>query len=34
MDLLIALPGRSGSELMTLDEAQLKLNDVHKSRGI
>jgi predicted nucleic acid-binding protein len=34
MDLLIALSGKHGSELMTLDERQLGMKDALKAKGI
>lgn len=34
MDLLVALSARSGSELLTLDEDQLRMREVLKARGV
>jgi len=34
MDLLIALSGKSGSELLTLDEDQLKMKESLKAKGV
>lgn len=34
MDLLVALSGKAGSELMTLDEDQLGMKDALKARGV
>jgi predicted nucleic acid-binding protein len=34
MDLLVALSAKSGSELLTLDEDQLKMKELLKSKGV